>query len=132
MAMVWEQMGFIRWPIAFAVLMITALSLYSTAQVYKPGAWANLKTKVFIDAVLYWGGFALVAGILGSVVGLILAFQSVEMAGEVSPMLVAGGVKVATLSTATGLLVLAMASLIWFSLQFRWRMLHAREAQEES
>jgi hypothetical protein len=42
----------------------------------------------------------------------------------------AGGIKVATLSSAAGLLILAVASLIWFTLQFRWRMLQAKEAQE--
>jgi len=130
MANLWEAMGFIRWPIFFAVLMITALSLYSAAQVYKPGAWANLKSKVFIDAVLFWGGFAAVAGVLGSVLGVILAFQAVERAGAVSATLLAGGMKVATLSTATGLLVLAVASLIWFGLQFRWRLLQAKEADD--
>ena len=90
MGNLWEAMGFIRWPISFAVLMIVALSLYSTAQVYKPGAWANLKTKVFIDGSLFWGGFAVVAGLLGSVLGVIMAFQAVEQVGEVSPRLVAG------------------------------------------
>ena len=84
MEMLWEQMGFIRWPISFAALMIAALSLYSTAQVYKPGAWANLKTKVFIDGVLFWGGFAVVAGLLGSVLGVIISFQSIEQAGAVA------------------------------------------------
>ena len=127
----WEAMGFIRWPIAFAALMVVALSLYSTAQLFKPGAWANLKTKVFVDAVLFWGGFAVVAGVLGSVVGMIIAFQSIERAGEVSASLMAGGIKVATLSTATGFLVLAIASLLWFGLQFRWRMLQANEVQDE-
>jgi hypothetical protein len=130
MGNLWEALGFIRWPISFAVLMIVALSLYSTVQVYKPGAWANLKTKVFIDGVLFWGGFAVVAGLLGSVIGVITAFQAVEQVGEVSPRLVAGGIKIATLSTASGLFILACASLIWFGLQFRWRMLQAKEAQE--
>jgi hypothetical protein len=130
MEMLWEQMGFIRWPISFAALMIAALSLYSTAQVYKPGAWANLKTKVFIDGVLFWGGFAVVAGLLGSVLGVIISFQSIEQAGAVSPTIMAGGIKVATLSSAAGLLILAVASLVWFTLQFRWRMLQAKEAQE--
>ena len=36
MGNLWEALGFIRWPISFAVLMIVALSLYSTVQVYKP------------------------------------------------------------------------------------------------
>ena len=42
-------------------------------------------------------------GFLGTVAGMILAFASIESAGEVEPALVAGGIKVALLTTATGL-----------------------------
>jgi biopolymer transport protein ExbB len=44
-------------------------------------------------------------GFLGTVAGMILAFASIEMAGDVNPTLVAGGIKVALLTTATGLLI---------------------------
>ncbi len=42
-------------------------------------------------------------GFLGTVVGMIMAFQSIEAAGEVEATLVAGGIKVALLTTAFGL-----------------------------
>jgi biopolymer transport protein ExbB len=42
-------------------------------------------------------------GFLGTVIGMILAFQSIEAAGEVEATLVAGGIKVALLTTAFGL-----------------------------
>jgi len=44
-------------------------------------------------------------GFLGTVVGMIIAFQSIEMAGEVEATLVAGGIKVALLTTAFGLVI---------------------------
>jgi biopolymer transport protein ExbB len=44
-------------------------------------------------------------GFLGTVAGMILAFGSIEVAGDVNPTLVAGGIKVALLTTATGLLI---------------------------
>jgi biopolymer transport protein ExbB len=44
-------------------------------------------------------------GFLGTVWGMILAFQSIEAAGEVEATLVAGGIKVALLTTATGLVI---------------------------
>jgi biopolymer transport protein ExbB len=44
-------------------------------------------------------------GFLGTVAGMIMAFASIEMAGDVDPTLVAGGIKVALLTTATGLLI---------------------------
>ncbi len=44
-------------------------------------------------------------GFLGTVAGMILAFAAIEAAGDVDPALVAGGIKVALLTTATGLLI---------------------------
>ena len=44
-------------------------------------------------------------GFLGTVIGMIIAFQSIEQAGEVEATLVAGGIKVALLTTAAGLTI---------------------------
>lgn len=44
-------------------------------------------------------------GFLGTVAGMILAFAAIETAGDVDPSLVAGGIKVALLTTAAGLVV---------------------------
>ncbi len=44
-------------------------------------------------------------GFLGTVIGMILAFAAIEAAGDVDATLVAGGIKVALLTTATGLLI---------------------------
>jgi biopolymer transport protein ExbB len=44
-------------------------------------------------------------GFLGTVAGMILAFAAIEAAGDVDPSLVAGGIKVALLTTATGLTI---------------------------
>ncbi|MGD2069332.1 MAG: MotA/TolQ/ExbB proton channel family protein [Gemmatimonadota bacterium] len=44
-------------------------------------------------------------GFLGTVAGMILAFAAIERAGDVDPSLVAGGIKVALLTTATGLVI---------------------------
>lgn len=44
-------------------------------------------------------------GFLGTVLGMISAFQAIEAAGEVEATLVAGGIKVALLTTAFGLLI---------------------------
>ena len=44
-------------------------------------------------------------GFLGTVIGMIIAFQAIEVAGEVEATLVAGGIKVALLTTASGLAI---------------------------
>lgn len=44
-------------------------------------------------------------GFLGTVVGMVLAFDQIEAAGDISPTVVAGGMKVALLTTVFGLIV---------------------------
>lgn len=44
-------------------------------------------------------------GFLGTVIGMIQAFQAIEIAGEVEATLVAGGIKVALITTASGLAI---------------------------
>lgn len=44
-------------------------------------------------------------GFLGTVIGMIQAFDAIEVAGDISPALVAGGIKVALITTVTGLVV---------------------------
>lgn len=44
-------------------------------------------------------------GFMGTVIGMIGAFDSIQAAGDISPTLVAGGIKVALITTVTGLIV---------------------------
>ena len=44
-------------------------------------------------------------GFMGTVIGMIQAFQKIEEAGDLSPDIVAGGIKVALLTTVFGLIV---------------------------
>jgi biopolymer transport protein ExbB len=51
-------------------------------------------------------------GFMGTVIGMIGAFDAIEAAGDISPSLVAGGIKVALLTTVFGLIVVRSAPLI--------------------
>jgi biopolymer transport protein ExbB len=44
-------------------------------------------------------------GFLGTVVGMIMAFDEIQIAGDINPSLVAGGMKVALITTVAGLIV---------------------------
>ena len=44
-------------------------------------------------------------GFMGTVIGMIQAFDKIETAGDMNPSLVAGGIKVALLTTVFGLIV---------------------------
>ena len=50
-------------------------------------------------------GIAPMLGFMGTVIGMIQAFDAIEVAGDISPTLVAGGMKVALITTVGGLVV---------------------------
>jgi biopolymer transport protein ExbB len=52
-------------------------------------------------------------GFLGTVVGMVQAFDSIEAAGDISPTVVAGGMKVALLTTVFGLIVAIILQVVY-------------------
>jgi biopolymer transport protein ExbB len=54
-------------------------------------------------------------GFMGTVIGMISAFDAIEAAGDISPSLVAGGIKVALITTVFGLIV-AMILQVFYNL----------------
>jgi biopolymer transport protein ExbB len=58
-------------------------------------------------------GIAPMLGFLGTVIGLIQAFDAIEVAGDISPNLVAGGMKVALITTVGGLVVAIILQLFY-------------------
>lgn len=52
-------------------------------------------------------------GFMGTVLGMIQAFDAIEAAGDISPSLVAGGIKVALLTTVAGLIVAVILQLFY-------------------
>jgi biopolymer transport protein ExbB len=52
-------------------------------------------------------------GFMGTVIGMIGAFDAIEAAGDISPSLVAGGIKIALLTTVAGLIVAIILQLFY-------------------
>lgn len=52
-------------------------------------------------------------GFMGTVIGMILAFDAIEGAGDISPSIVAGGIKVALLTTVAGLIVAVILQIFY-------------------
>lgn len=75
-----------------------------------------------IDAVAFWGAFAALLGVLGTVVGLTIMARAVERAGDVSAQIAWSGIGVALITTVFGLCIFVLALLLWVVL----RHLHSR------
>jgi len=52
-------------------------------------------------------------GFLGTVIGMVQAFDAIEAAGDISPTIVAGGIKVALLTTVFGLITAIILQLFY-------------------
>ncbi len=70
-----------------------------------------------MESGLSWIGLfialAPMLGFMGTVVGMIGAFDSIQAAGDISPTLVAGGIKVALLTTLMGLIVAVILQIFY-------------------
>jgi biopolymer transport protein ExbB len=73
-----------------------------------------------LEKNLSWINFVIAVapmlGFLGTVVGMVLAFDSIEAAGDISPTVVAGGMKVALLTTVFGLIVAIIIQTFYYYL----------------
>ena len=70
-----------------------------------------------LEANLSWIGLfialAPMLGFMGTVVGMIGAFDAIQAAGDISPTLVAGGIKVALLTTLMGLIAAVILQIFY-------------------
>ncbi|MEO9474882.1 MAG: MotA/TolQ/ExbB proton channel family protein [Cyclobacteriaceae bacterium] len=62
------------------------------------------------------GLLALVLGVLGQTIGLFSAFEAIEQMGSVSPAMLAGGLKVSSITTIYGLVCYVLSLLMYFGL----------------
>ncbi|MEE9156749.1 MAG: MotA/TolQ/ExbB proton channel family protein [Gemmatimonadota bacterium] len=80
-----------------------------TDRVMKAIENAGLFELAGLERGLVWlatlANVAPLTGFLGTVIGMIQAFQAIELAGEVEATTVAGGIKVALITTAAGLTI---------------------------
>lgn len=74
-------------------------------------ASAGAVELVFLDRGMLWiamaSTLAPIMGFLGTVTGMIKAFEAIAIAGEVEPSIVASGISEALITTATGLTIAA-------------------------
>ena len=66
-----------------------------------------------LDLIKSVGLLAFVVGILGQMIGLFSAFEAIEQMGSVSPSMLAGGLKVSSITTIYGLLIYAFSLMLW-------------------
>ena len=122
---IFMQGGFVMFPLMFIALVLFGIILRTSWHLFVRGGTDAAVIQNGLDGLLFWGGFAVVIGGLGSVVGYHKAMTAIAARGIVNPRAVWIGAAEGMVSSITGLLVLAVAGALWYVL--RWRYLSDRQ-----
>ena len=64
--------------------------------------------------IIFIGSFAFLFGLLGQIMGLYNALTAIQAAGDISPALMAGGLKMSLLAPLYGFVLLLISGVVWF------------------
>lgn len=64
------------------------------------------------------GLLGLVLGMLGQFIGLFMAFEVVSVSPDISPAIMAGGVKVSMITSIYGMIIFVISYMLWFLINF--------------
>ena len=93
------------------ILASFLLSVFFVVKGFFKAGTDNSHTKKMIELAKDFSYLSLILGFLGSMLGLITAFDALEAMGNVDPAVFAGGLKVALLTSTFGLLTAALTKI---------------------
>lgn len=111
--------GIFMTPLTLLALGIVGLIIKKGVDVFGGAPAPASKHRRAIQVILQLGILSFFLGILSQTVGLFQALQAIERVGDVSPSLVAGGLKVSMIAPLYGLIIFLVAFLSWSVLKYR-------------
>jgi biopolymer transport protein ExbB/TolQ len=112
--------GVMMWPLLVLAVTVVVLSVRGWVRVSRiDGPDPVVETGV--DAVVFWGAWSVVLGLLGTIVGIYIAAGYIAAAPAINPQIIWGGIRVALTTLVFGLLIFAVAAVAWFVLRSRYR-----------
>jgi len=98
------------------LVIIVAVSVYFAVTIASGKAKEKENFNHQLKYVRSLGLFTMITGILGQLIGLFMAFTAIEAAEDISPAIMAGGLKVSLITTLTGIIIYLISIIIWFLL----------------
>lgn len=95
------------------IVLLAGIVVFVLALVKQLSDQELLNKKETIKSI---GLFGLVTGILGQFIGLFSAFEAISQAMEISPQIIAGGLKVSSITSIYGMLIFLILYLCAFIL----------------
>lgn len=121
---IFMQGGLLMFPLLFIVLVVFGIVLRTLWYLFARRGPHSMVIQNCLDGLLFWGGIAVVIGVLGSAIGYHKAMTAVVAHGVVNPRAVWLGSAEGMVSSIAGLLVLAFAGTCWYLL--RWQFVKSR------
>lgn len=110
-----ESGGFMMWPILLGLVAILVVAARGARSMTSDPHGADARSAA--DAVLFWGGFSALLGLLGTLVGIAQIASAIRAAGGASAGLIWGGIGVTLTTSLFGLLVLLLSLIAWYALR---------------
>lgn len=98
------------------LVVVVAVSVYFMILIASGKAKDKTNFPHQLTYVKSIGLFTMITGILGQLIGLFMAFTAIEAAQDISPAILAGGLKVSMITTLTGVVIYLLSIIIWFLL----------------
>lgn len=98
---------YIMWVVVIFFTIKFLLNYYSANRDLKKLAKQN-------SLIIFIGSFAFLFGLFGQIMGMYGALASVQAAGDISPALIAGGLKVSLITPLYGFVLFLISGIIWF------------------
>jgi biopolymer transport protein ExbB/TolQ len=98
------------------LVVLLAVSVYFFIAIASGKAGDKENFKHQLSYVKSIGLFTMITGILGQLIGLLSAFQAIEEVGDISPAMLAGGLKVSMITTLYGVFIYLFSIVLWFLL----------------
>jgi len=98
------------------LVIIVAVSVYFAVAIASGKANEKVNFSHQLKYVKSIGLFTMIIGILGQLIGLFSAFTAIEAAADISPAILAGGLKISLITTLTGIVIYLISIIIWFLL----------------
>lgn len=121
---VFMQGGLLMWPLVLIVLVILGIAVRACWHLFVRGGSDTFAIQSCLDGLLFWGGFSVIIGVLGSAVGYNKGIVALAQRGLANPRALWAGGAEGLVSSITGLLILAGAGMCWYVL--RWQHLRDR------
>ena len=98
------------------LVILVAVTVYFVITIASGKASEKPNFKHQLKYVRSIGLFTLVTGILGQMIGLFQAFNAIEAVQDISPSILAGGLKISMITSLTGIFIYLISIVLWFLL----------------